>query len=328
MKKILALAMALVLVLSATSAMAVTVGFSQIGAESDWRTANTDDVLGKMEAAGFDVVYDDAMQQQQNQVKALRNFITQGVDYIVFTAIVTTGWDEVLQEVIDEEIPLILIDRFPETQLGEDFYVTFMGSDFPEEGRRAGRWIMNYMDSVGRGADEINIVELQGTTGADAATGRYDGIREALEGHDNYKIVASQTGNFTRAEGQAVMESFLKSVDKIDVLWAHNDDMALGAIDAIKAAGLKPGEDIIIVSADAVKAAFEAIVAGELNCTIECSPLLGGQVVEVINALEGGETVNKRTITIEGAFDMVGGIEYADGLETIKAADVIDERAY
>lgn len=328
MKKLLALAMTLVLLLSASSAMAVTVGFSQIGAESDWRTANTDDVLGKMEAAGFEIVYDDAMQQQQNQVKALRNFITQGVDYIVFTAIVTTGWDEVLQEVIDEEIPLILIDRFPETQLGDDFYVTFMGSDFPEEGRRAGRWIVNYFDSIGRGDEEINIVELEGTTGADAATGRYEGIREYLADHPNFQIVASQTGNFTRAEGQAVMESFLKSVDKIDVLWAHNDDMALGAIDAIKAAGLKPGEDIIIVSADAVKAAFEAIVAGELNCTIECSPLLGGQVVDVINRLEAGETVEKRTITIEGAFDQNGGIEYADGMETIAAKDVIDERAY
>ncbi len=328
MKKLFALVIALVIALSATSALAVTVGFSQIGAESDWRTANTDSVKGALEAAGFTVVYDDAMQQQQNQVKALRQFITQGVDYIVFTAIVTTGWDEVLQEVIDEEIPLILIDRFPETQLGDDFYVTFMGSDFPEEGRRAGRWIMNYMENAGRGADEINIVELQGTTGADAATGRYNGIREALEGHDNFKIVASQTGNFTRAEGQAVMESFLKSVDKIDVLWAHNDDMALGAIDAIKAAGLKPGEDIIIISADAVKAAFEAMVAGELNCSIECSPLLGGQVVDVINKLEAGETVDKRTVTIEYAYDIDGGIEYAEGQTTIKAGDVIGERQY
>lgn len=328
MKKLLAMAMALVLVLSATSAMAVTVGFSQIGAESDWRTANTDDVLGKLEAAGFEVVYDDAMQQQQNQVKALRNFITQGVDYIVFTAIVTTGWDEVLQEVVDEGIPLILIDRFPETQLGDDFYITFMGSDFPEEGRRAGRWIVNYFESIGRGDEEVNIVELQGTTGADAATGRYDGIREVLDQYDNFNIVATQTGNFTRAEGQAVMESFLKSVDKIDVLWAHNDDMALGAIDAIKAAGLTPGKDIIIISADAVKAAFEAMVAGELNCSIECSPLLGNQVVEVINKLEAGEEVEKRTITIEYAYDQDGGIEYAEGLDTIKAADVIDERAY
>lgn len=328
MKKLLAVTLALVMILSASSALAITVGFSQVGAESDWRVANTNNVIASLKAAGYEVVYDDAQQKQENQAKALRNFITQGVDYIVFTAVVTTGWDEVLQEVIDAEIPLILIDRFPETELGDDYYTTFMGSDFPEEGRRAGQWIVEYMKSVGRDKEDINIVELEGTTGSDAATGRYEGIRSYLKDYPNFKIVASQTGNFTRAEGQPVMESFLKSQSDIDVLWAHNDDMALGAIDAIKAAGKKPGEDIIIVSADAVKAAFDAIVAGELNCSIECSPLLGAQVVEVIQKLEKGEKPDKRTVTIEYAYDTNGGIPYAEGLTTIKAADVIAERQY
>ncbi len=327
MKKLLACLVALVLVLSATSALAVTVGFSQVGAESDWRVANTNNVIKSLEEAGYTVVFDDAQNKQENQVKALRNFITQGVDYIVFTAVVTTGWDEVLQEVIDAEIPIILIDRFPDTQLGE-YYATFMGSDFPEEGRRAAQWVVEYMKSIGRDTEEINIVELQGTTGSDPAIGRFDGFHNYLTAYPNFKVVASQTGNFTRAEGQAVMESFLKSQPDIDVLWAHNDDMALGAIDAIKAAGKKPGEDIIIVSADAVKAAFDAIIAGELNCTVECSPLLGAQTVEAIQKLEKGETLDKRTVTIEYAYDLNGGIPYAEGLVTFKAADKVAERVY
>lgn len=280
----------------------IVVGFSQIGAESDWRVANTNSIKKSVEEAGFTLIFDDAQQKQENQIKALRNFITQDVDVIAFSPVVESGWDEVIEEINDAGIPLILIDRATDIE-NDDYYETFMGSDFVEEGEKAGKWLVEFMDKEGRGDEDIKIVELEGTVGSAPANDRASGFRNILKDYSNYEIVASQTGNFTRAEGQTVMESFLKSVDKIDVLYAHNDDMALGAIDAIKAAGLKPGEDIIIIGVDAVKKAFEAIVAGEMNVTVECSPLLGPQLVDNINKLMAGETLDKRTNTIESLYD-------------------------
>ena len=330
MKKLLVVLLALALLLPTASALALTVGFSQIGQESDWRTANTDDVCAAIEGAGWTLVYDDAQQKQENQVKALRNFITQGVDYIVFTAIVTTGWDEVLAEIQEAEIPLVLIDRFPETAFdNDDWYTTYFGGDFPEEGARAARWIVNYFTSIDRGDEDISIVRLEGTTGADAQVGRSKGFDEEIAKYPNFQVVASQTGNFTGAEGQAVMESLLKSVDKIDVLWAENDNMALGAIEAIKAAGLEPGKDIIIVGCDAIKLAFEAIVNGEMNCTVECTPLMGSRVVEVITGLENGETFDKVVHPTEYVYDMAGGVAYTEeGDLSRPAAEYIDTRLY
>lgn len=330
MKKILSLVLALTMLLclaATASASSLTIGFSQVGQESDWRTANTDNLKAMAEKEGWTMVYDDAQQKQENQVKALRNFITQGVDYILFTGVVTTGWDEVLKEVNEAEIPLFLIDRMPDCMDSID-YVAAFGGDFIEEGRRMARWTVNYFGEVDR---DINVVILEGTTGAAAATDRTTGINEVLAEHPNFKVIASQTGNFTRAEGQAVMESFLKAHSDIDVLLAENDDMALGAIDAIKAAGKVPGKDIIIVGCDSVKAAFDAIVAGEMNCTVECNPLYGDAVAEVIKKLMAGETVEKTLVhPAEGVFCMDGGIAYdeAGELLSIKAADVIDERKY
>jgi simple sugar transport system substrate-binding protein len=333
MKKLFAIMLAAMLVLSATSAMAITVAFTQIGQESDWRTANTDDMKAAMEAEeGWIYVYDDAQQKQENQVKAIRNFISQGVDYILFTGVVRTGWEEVLKEVNEAEIPLILIDRMPDDETMEKIeYVGAFGGDFVEEGRRMAYWTANYMESIGRGDEEINVVILEGTTGSSAAEDRTAGINEVLANYPNLKVVGSQTGNFTRAEGLAVMESFHKSLDKIDVVLAENDDMGLGAIDAIKAAGKVPGKDIIIVGCDAVKNAFDAIVAGEMNATIECTPLYSSAVIPLIKGLEDGSIAPNREIMhpFEGAFCIDGGIVYsADGLVSIKAADVIDERKY
>lgn len=330
MKKFLSLVLALTMLLclaATASASTLTIGFSQVGQESDWRTANTDNLKAMAEKEGWTMVYDDAQQKQENQVKALRNFITQGVDYILFTGVVTTGWDEVLKEVNEAEIPLFLIDRMPDCMDSID-YVAAFGGDFIEEGRRMARWTVNYFGEVDR---DINVVILEGTTGAAAATDRTTGINEVLAEHPNFKVIASQTGNFTRAEGQAVMESFLKAHSDIDVLLAENDDMALGAIDAIKAAGKVPGKDIIIVGCDSVKAAFDAIVAGEMNCTVECNPLYGDAVAEVIKKLMAGETVEKTLVhPAEGVFCMDGGIAYdeAGELLSIKAADVIADRKY
>ena len=248
MKKLLALALALVMILGVASAFAdVKVAFSQIGQESDWRTANTDSINGAVKGhEGWELIYDDAQQKQENQIKALRNFITQGVDYILFTGVVETGWEEVLKEVNEAEIPLILIDRMPDC-MDKIEYAAAFGGDFVEEGRRQVAWAGEYLKSIGRGDEEVCVAIMEGTTGADAQVGRTEGNLAALEEYPNMKLVAQQSGNFTRTEGQAVMESWLKSVDKIDVLIVQNDDMGLGAIDAIKAAGKVPGKDIIIV---------------------------------------------------------------------------------
>lgn len=329
MKKLLALALALVMVLGAASAFAdYKVAFSQIGQESDWRTANTDSIKAAIENhEGWELIYDDAQQKQENQIKALRNFITQGVDVILFTGVVSTGWEEVLKEVNDEGIPLILVDRLPDC-IDQIDYVAAFGGDFVEEGRRQVAWAGEYLKSIGRGDEEVNVVIMEGTTGASAQVGRTEGNLAAIEAYPNMKVVGQQSGNFTRAEGQALMESWLKSIDKIDVLIAQNDDMALGAVDAIKAAGKVPGKDIIIVGCDSVKAAFDAIVAGDMNATIECTPLYGPFVVEAVEKLQAGETMSKEIIhPEEGAFDTDGGIDLGT-VVSVKAADVIDQRQY
>ena len=328
MKRLLTMVLALCLVIGVASAE-VTIAFTQIGQESDWRTANTDSVIKAVEAEGWKMVYDDAQQKQENQVKALRNFISQGVDYILFTAVVSTGWEEVLKEVNEAEIPLVLMDRMPDN-MADIQYAAAFGGDFVEEGRRMALWTKNYVEKIGRSGEELNVVILEGTTGADAASGRQQGIMEILNDTPNLKVIASQSGNFTRAEGQPVMESFLKAHDKIDILLAHNDDMALGAIDAIKAAGKVPGKDIIIVGCDAPKTAFDAIIAGDMNATIECTPLYGPFVVDALKKLMAGEDLGRDLIhPAESCFDAEGGIVFTlDGLVSEKAADKIGERLY
>ncbi|MCC5465704.1 ABC transporter substrate-binding protein [Pelosinus baikalensis] len=283
----------------------IVLGFSQIGAESEWRTANTESIKASAQAAGIELKFSDAQQKQENQIKALRSFIQQKVDVIAFSPVVETGWDAVLQEAKAAKIPVILTDRSIKMSSGnaEDYYVTFMGSDFVEEGRRAGKWLVDFMK---KDNEVVNIVELQGTVGSAPAIDRKAGFEEILKQHANYKVIKSQTGDFTRAKGKEVMESFLKSAkadgEKIDVLYAHNDDMAIGAIQAIEEAGLKPGKDIIIVSIDGVKGAFEAMIAGKLNATIECSPLLGDQLMTATKDLVAGKTLDKRIVTKEGVF--------------------------
>ena len=283
----------------------IVVGFSQIGAESEWRTANSESIKASAKAAGIELKFSDAQQKQENQIKALRSFIQQKVDVIAFSPVVETGWDAVLQEAKDAKIPVILTDRSVKISNGkaEDYYVTFMGSDFVEEGRNAGKWLVGFMKKPN---EPVNVVELQGTVGSAPAIDRKAGFEEVLKQNPNYKIIKSQTGDFTRAKGKEVMESFLKSAkadgQKIDVLYAHNDDMAIGAIQAIEEAGLKPGKDIIIVSIDGVKGAFEAMIAGKLNASIECSPLLGDQLMAAIKDLVAGKTIEKRIVTKEGIF--------------------------
>ena len=281
----------------AASGELIVVGYAQVGAESDWRTANTESFKSTFtEENGYKLIFDDAQQKQENQIKAIRSFIQQDVDYIVVAPVVETGWEAVLQEAQEAGIPVILSDR--QMDVDESLYECWGGGNVIKEGETAGNWLADYLKAQGRDGEDINIVTLQGTIGASAQVGRTEGFGNILKQHDNWKMLDMQTGEFTQAKGQEVMESFLKSYDDIDVVVAENDNMAFGAIDAIKAA-------------------FDAMIAGDLNAAFECNPLHGPRVDEIIKKLEKGETVEKIQYVDEAYFDT------SMDLEAIKA-----ERAY
>lgn len=288
----------------------LTVGFSQIGAESAWRTAETESIRSEATKRGVNLRFSDAQQKQENQIKALRVFLAQGVDAIILAPVVETGWEPVLKEIKRAKIPVILVDRGIKVS-DESLYTTLIASDFVQEGRMAGEWLAKKLNGKG------NIVELQGTPGAAPAIDRKKGFEEIVARTPGLKVIKSQTGEFTRSKGKEVMEAFLKAEGKnINAVYAHNDDMALGAIQAIEEAGLKPGADIIVVSIDGVKGAFEAMVAGKLNCTVECNPLLGPAAFDAIEAVKAGKTVPKKTIVKDEVF------------EQSVAKDVIGSRKY
>ncbi|GGY94955.1 ABC transporter substrate-binding protein [Pseudoduganella plicata] len=285
---------------SAFAAKPLVIGFSQVGAESEWRTANTVSIKDAAKKAGVTLKFADAQQRQENQVKAIRSFIAQRVDIIAFSPVVESGWDTVLREAKAARIPVILTDRDVNVA-DKSLYVTLIGSDFVEEGRRAGRWLVEHAKKTP--GKVLNVVELQGTVGSAPAIDRKAGFEEVTKGNPQLKLLRTQTGEFTRAKGKEVMEAFLKAHGKdINVLYSHNDDMAIGAIQAIEEAGLKPGKDIVIVSIDAVKGAFEAMMQGKLNVTVECSPLLGPQLMQAAKDVAAGKPVTRRIVTEERVF--------------------------
>ncbi|TWJ21456.1 ABC transporter substrate-binding protein [Micromonospora endolithica] len=276
----------------------LVLGFSQVGAESGWRTANTTSIKEAAAEAGIELKFDDAQQKQENQIKAIRNYIQQKVDVIAFSPVVESGWDTVLKEAKDAGIPVILTDRAVDSA-DKSLYKTFLGSDFVKEGRLSGEWLVENKKSA---TGPVNIVELQGTTGSAPANDRKKGFAEAIAANPNLKIVASQSGDFTRAGGKQVMEQFLRANPKIDVLFAHNDDMGLGALEAITAAGKTPGKDITIITIDAVKDGMQALADGKFNFIAECSPLLGPQLMDLAKKVHAGEEVPPRIETEETTF--------------------------
>jgi galactofuranose transport system substrate-binding protein len=271
------------------------IGYAQVGAESEWRSANTKSIRETADQFGVELRFMDAQQKQENQIEAIRKFIVERVDVIGISPIVETGWTEVFQEAKDAGIPIILVDR--RADVPENLYVTYLGSDFLEEGRNAARQMVTLVHGQG------NIVELFGTIGSAPANDRYKGFREILQGYPKMKIIDSESGDFTLARGREVMATFLKKYGRsINAVFAHNDDMALGAIQAIEAYGLRPGVDIKIVSVDAVHGAFEAMIAGKLNATVECNPLLGPQFFELALKVVNGESVPKWVPSKESVF--------------------------
>jgi galactofuranose transport system substrate-binding protein len=283
----------------------ITVGFAQTGSESGWRSANTESMREAFsEANGFDLIFNAADNDPAAQIAAVRSFINQGVDAIVIAPIVEDGWDDVLQEAKNADIPVVLEDRT--VSAPDDLYEAWIGLDFRHEGVMAGEWAAETF-----GDTPTNMVVLEGTTGSAPANDRADGFAEAIEG-TAITTLASQTGNFTRADGKTVMEGFLQAHGSdIDLLYAHNDDMALGAIDAIEAAGLVPGEDIKIVSIDAVGDGMQALVDGKINLIVTCFPLIGDLVAEVVADVVAGNPVEKfqffedRTYTQEEAAEVI-----------------------
>ena len=281
------------------SSEALTLGFAQVGAESGWRTANTKSIQDSAAAAGVNLKFSDAQQKQENQIKAIRSYIQQRVDMIAFSPVVETGWDTVLQEAKRAQIPVILTDRAVDTP-DTTLYKTFLGSDFVAEGKKAGDWLVGAEKTA---TGPVAIVQLEGTTGSAPAIDRTKGFADAIATNPSLKVVASQTGDFTRSGGKQVMEAFLKSQPKIDVVYAQNDDMGLGAIEAIQAAGKTPGKDIKIITVDAVKDGMQALSDGKINFIVECSPLLGPQLMDLAKKVKDGQAVPTRVLTQETTFD-------------------------
>jgi len=285
---------------SGSGAKTTTLGFSQVGSESGWRSANTTSVKNAAAAAGFTLKFSDAQQKQENQIQAIRDYIAQKVDVISFSPVVTTGWDTVLKEAKSAKIPVILTDR--QVDSDQSLYVTLVGSDFEIEGERAAHLLEKVL-AAGGGSGAVNIAVLEGTTGSAPAIDRAKGFKKVMDASNpSWKVVVSQTGDFTRDGGKQVMAAFLQSHPEINVLFAHNDDMAIGAIQSIEAAGKKPGTDIKIVSVDGVHDGFVAMSQGKINAIAECNPLLGPQLMETIKTVLSGGTVERWIKTKEGDF--------------------------
>lgn len=313
----------------------ITVGFAQVGAESDWRMANSESMKATFtEENGYELIFDDAQQKQENQIKAIRNFIQQEVDYIVLAPVTETGWDTVLQEAKDAGIPVITVDRMVDVS-DDSLFATYVGGNFLLEGQKAAEWLKAYADL--KGIKELNIAHIQGTIGASAQIGRTQGLEEAAAKY-GWNIVAQQTGEFTQAKGQEVMESMLKQHDNINVVYCENDNEAFGAIDAIKAAGktVGPDGDILVISFDTVKAGIEMTLTGEIICNVECNPLHGPRVEGLIQQLEAGETLEKIAYVDEGIYAYGSDVasvtvegEFAGEYEVTEVTqEVIDGRAY
>ena len=320
----------------------ITVGFSQVGAESDWRTANTESMKSTFsEENGYELIFDDAQQKQENQLTAIRNFIQQEVDYILLAPVTETGWDTVLQEAKDADIPVIIVDRMVDVS-DDSLYTTWIGTDSLLEGRKAAEWLNAYTTAKGIDAKNVNIVDIQGTIGSTAQIGRSKGLEEGVDNY-GWNLLAQQSGEFTQAKGQEVMESMLKQYDNINVVYCENDNEAFGAIDAIEAAGKTVGSDIangeiMVMSFDTTNAGLTDTLAGKIACDVECNPLHGPRAEELIKALEAGEEVEKLNYVDEEIFatdDTVDKVKAVNSLDeegeydvTPITQEIIDGRAY
>lgn len=301
----------------------ISVGYVTTGAESSWRIANTESFKSTFtNENGYTLHFVEADQKQENQIAAMREFIQEKVDFIVVAPVVENGWEVVLCEAKEAGIPVILSDRMMKVT-DDSLYLCWVGGNFVKEGQDGVKWLEAYLKEQGRENEEIKIIDLQGTMGASPQIGRTQGLEEGVLRHPNWKIISQQTGDFTESKAERVMESLLEQFDEIDVVYAENDNMAWGAISAIKAKGLVPGKDIIIICFDAVMESFKRMIAtGEINCAVECNPLHGPRVDKIIRTVLAGESVDKVQYVTEEVFD-VNGIGGA-----IRAEEALPSRTY
>ncbi len=281
----------------------IHVGFAQVGSESGWRLAQTQSMKDTFtEENGYRLDFVDCNNDQKTQLDTLSQFVADGVDYIILDPIVEKGYDEVLQKAKDADIPVIVVDR--NISADQDLYTCWVGSDFTKEGADAAAWLEEYLNTNQRSSEEIQIVTILGSEGASATLGRTDGFKQAAEKQKNWKLLDEQSGDFTEDGGNAVMKAFLKQHQEIDVVICQNDDEAFGAISAIQDAGMTcgPEGDIIVISFDATKNGFQRMVDGEINVDIECNPLEGPLVAELIQKLEGGENIEAVQYMEEGVY--------------------------
>ena len=310
----------------------ISIGFSQVGAESEWRTGNSISIKTTFsQKRGYDLIFKDAQQQQEQQIKAIRGFIQQDVNYIVLAPVVETGWDTVLKEAKKAKIPVIIADRQVKVK-DDSLYTTWVGADFYQEGQKACSWMEQYAERNKK--KTLNIVHIMGTEGATAQIGRTKALEEAAK-KNGWNILEQQTGEFTQAKGQEVMESMLKQHDNINVVYCENDNEAFGAIDAIEAAGktVGPDGDILVMSFDTTNAGLTDTLSGKIICDTECNPLHGPRVEEIIKKLEDGKDVDKKAYVEEEMF------AYDDTVKSVKVDDkdydvtkitqeILDKRAY
>ncbi len=315
----------------------ITVGFSQVGAESDWRTANTASMKETFSTSnGYNLVFDDAQQKQENQITAIRNFIQQEVNYIVLAPVTETGWDTVLKEAKDAKIPVIIVDRMVKVS-DESLYTAWVGSNFKLEGQKSAAWLKDFATAKGLKGSDLNIVDIQGTIGASAQIGRTEGLEEAAKAN-GWNLLAKESGEFTQAKGQEVMESFIKQYPNLNVVYCENDNEAFGAIDALTAAGKTVGSDIkngqvMVMSFDCTKAGLTDTLSGKITLDTECNPLHGPRVLKIIEALKSGVTVDKKAYVDEEMFSAdktvsktsVGGQNFN---VTELTQEVLSKRAY
>ena len=280
---------------------ALVVGFSKLGAESGWRNGNTASMEEAAKRWGFGMMLDNANQRQDKQIAAIRSFISYQVDVIVFSPIVETGWDNVLTEARNAGIPVIIMDRMIETD-DDDLYTAYIGADFLAEGRKAGEFLIRKADAMG--AEHLNVVEITGTEESTPMRDRQAGFMQAIAGDDRFTVIASVSGDFLRSKGEECMRYLLDTygAEGIDVVYSHNDEMTLGALDVLEAAGLKPGTDMVLISVDGQQEAMDALVEGRINCIVECTPELGERVMAMVDALSKGETIPKRNHPEETCF--------------------------
>jgi simple sugar transport system substrate-binding protein len=309
---------------AAASGDVITVGFAQVGHESDWRTASTKSVQDAFSAAnGYDLQFVDCDNDSKAQIDAVRQFVQNDVDYIVIDPIVSTGWDTVLTECEDAGIPVIVIDRTIEDS---DKYVSWVGSEFMNEGLASGAWLKAYAEA--KGIDDLNVLVIEGSNGSSAQIGRTDGFKKYAD-EEGWTILDSQDGNFTQEGGQQVMESYCKSyAGKFNVVVCQNDNEAFGAMDAMKAAGVSYGVDgdVILISFDACKAGLEYVQSGDINADFMCYPLQGSYCADIIKALQNGETVAKETFMTEPwyvAEDILPSITYTNNAGEEVTEDLI-----